>query len=50
MTRNVVQLDERMFPITKGKNIDGFRVYAVDDKHVPSITTVLGASPKPGLI
>jgi len=48
--KNFVQLDESKFPTTKGKNIDGFRFYAVDDKHFPSITTVLGAIPKPGLI
>lgn len=50
MTKNFVQLDESKFPTTKGKNIDGFRFYAVEDKHFPSITTVLGAIPKPGLI
>ena len=48
-TKNFVQLDESKFPTTKGKNIDGFRFYAVDDQHFPSITTVLGAIPKPGL-
>ena len=48
--KNFVQLDESKFPNTKGKNIDGFRFYAVEDKHYPSITTVLGAIPKPGLI
>jgi len=48
--KNFVQLDESKFPTTKGKNIDGFRFYAVEDKHYPSITTVLGAIPKPGLI
>jgi len=48
--KNFVQLDESKFPTTKGKNIDGFRFYAVEDKHFPSITTVLGAIPKPGLI
>ena len=47
--KNFVQLDESKFPTTKGKNIDGFRFYAVEDKHYPSITTVLGAIPKPGL-
>ena len=50
MTKNFVQLDESKFPTTKGKNIDGFRFYAVEDKHFPSITTVLGAIPKPSLI
>ena len=49
-TKNFVQLDESKFPTTKGKNIDGFRFYAVDDQHFPSITTVLGAIPKPGLV
>ena len=48
--KNFVQLDESKFPTTKGKNIDGFRFYAVEDKHYPSITTVLGAIPKPGLV
>jgi hypothetical protein len=48
--KNFVQIDESKFPTTKGKNIDGFRFYAVEDKHFPSITTVLGAIPKPGLI
>ena len=48
--KNFVQLDESKFPTTKGKNIGGFRFYAVEDKHYPSITTVLGAIPKPGLI
>ena len=50
MAKNFVQLDESKLPTTKGKNIDGFRFYAVEDKHYPSITTVLGAIPKPGLI
>ena len=47
--KNFVQLDKSKFPITKGKNIDGFRFYEVDGKAYPSITTVLGAQPKPGL-
>ena len=34
--KNFVQLDESKFPTTKGKNIDGFRFYAVEDKHYPS--------------
>ena len=50
MTKNFVQLDESKLPKTKGKNIDGFRFYSVGDKNYPSITTVLGAIPKPGLI
>ena len=50
MTKNFVQLDESKLPTTKGKNIDGFRFYSVGDKNYPSITTVLGAIPKPGLI
>ena len=48
--KNFVQLDESKFPTTKGKNIDGFRFYEVDDKAYPSVTTVLGAIPKPGLM
>ena len=50
MAKNFIQLDESKLPTTKGKNIDGFRFYAVEDKHYPSITTVLGAIPKPGLM
>ena len=48
--KNFVQLDESKFPTTKGKNIDGFRFYELDDKAYPSVTTVLGAIPKPGLM
>jgi len=47
--KNFVQIDESKFPTAKGKNIDGFRFYPVDGKHYPSVTTVLGAIPKPGL-
>ena len=50
MAKNFVQLDTSKFPTTKGKNIDGFRFYSVGDKNYPSITTVLGAIPKPGLV
>ena len=46
---NFVKLDESKFPKTKGKRIDGMRFYEVDGKAFPSITTVLGAIPKPGL-
>ena len=46
---NFVKLDESKFPKTKGKRIDGMRFYEVDGKAYPSITTVLGAIPKPGL-
>ena len=47
---NFVKLDESKLPKTKGKRIDGMRFYEVDGKAFPSITTVLGAIPKPGLI
>ena len=46
---NFVKLDESKFPKTKGKRIDGMRFYEVDGKAYPSITTVLGSLPKPGL-
>ena len=46
---NFVKIDESKFPTTKGKRIDGMRFYEVDGKAFPSITTVLGAIPKPGL-
>jgi len=46
---NFVKLDESKLPKTKGKRIDGMRFYEVDGKAFPSITTVLGAIPKPGL-
>ena len=47
---NFVKLDESKLPKTKGKRIDGMRFYEVDGKAFPSITTVLGAIPKPGLV
>ena len=47
---NFVNIDESKFPKTKGKRIDGMRFYEVDGKAYPSVTTVLGAIPKPGLI
>ena len=47
---NFVKIDESKFPKTKGKRIDGMRFYEVDGKAYPSVTTVLGAIPKPGLI
>ena len=47
---NFVKIDESKLPKTKGKRIDGMRFYEVDGKAFPSITTVLGAIPKPGLI
>ena len=46
---NFVQIDDTKLPKTKGKRIDGMRFYEVDGKAFPSITTVLGAQPKPGL-
>ncbi len=46
---NFVKIDESKFPKTKGKRIDGMRFYEVDGKAYPSVTTVLGAIPKPGL-
>ena len=46
---NFVKIDESKLPKTKGKRIDGMRFYEVDGKAYPSITTVLGAQPKPGL-
>ena len=39
----------RAIILKKGKRIDGMRFYEVDGKAFPSITTVLGAQPKPGL-
>ena len=46
---NFIQLDETKLPKTKGKRTDGMRFYEVDGKAYPSITTVLGVQPKPGL-
>ena len=46
---NFVKIDESKLPKTKGKRIDGMRFYEVDGKAFPSITTVLGSLPKPGL-
>ena len=47
--KNFIQLDDSVFPTTKGKNQNGFRFYEVDGNHFPSITTVLGVQKKPGL-
>ena len=47
--KNFVQLDESKFPNTKGMNQNGFRFYAVDGKHYPSVTTILGIQKKEGL-
>ena len=47
MTKNFIKLKE--FDRPKGKRVDGMRFYEVDGKAFPSITTVLGALPKPGL-
>jgi len=47
---NFVQLDENKLPKTKGKRINGMRFYEVDGQAFPSVTTVLGYRPKPGLI
>ena len=47
--KNFVQLDESKFPNTKGMNQNGFRFYAVDGKHYPSVTTILGVQKKEGL-
>ena len=47
---NFVKIDESKLPKTKGKRIDGMRFYEVDGKAFPSITTVLGALPKPSLV
>ena len=46
---NFIQIDDTKLPKTKGKRIDGMRFYEVDGQAFPSITTVLGAQPKPGL-
>ena len=47
--KNFVQIDEQVWPTTKGRRINGMRFYEVDGQNFPSITTVLGALPKPGL-
>ena len=46
---NFVQLNEELLPKTKGKRINGMRFYEVDGQAFPSVTTVLGYRPKPGL-
>mgnify|MGYP001394418369 FL=1 len=46
---NFIQLDENKFPKTKGMNQNGFRFYNIDDKHYPSVTSVLGIQKKEGL-
>ena len=47
---NFVQLNEELLPKTKGKRINGMRFYEVDGQAFPSVTTVLGYRPKPGLL
>ena len=47
---NFIQLDETKLPKTKGKRINGMRFYEVDGKAYPSVTSVLGYRPKPGLL
>lgn len=48
--KTFVTLDETKLPKTKGKRINGMRFYEVDGKAFPSVTSVLGFRPKPGLI
>ena len=47
---NFVQIDETKLPQTKGKRTNGMRFYEVDGQAYPSVTTVLNARPKPGLV
>ena len=47
---NFIQLDETKLPKTKGKRINGMRFYEVDGKAYPSVTSVSGYRPKPGLL
>jgi len=47
--KTFVTLDETKLPKTKGKRINGMRFYEVDGKAFPSVTSVLGFRPKPGL-
>lgn len=47
--KNFVQIDETKLPTTKGKRINGMRFYEVDGQAFPSVTSVLGFRPKPGL-
>ena len=43
---NFIDLDKSKLPVTKGKNIDGFRFYDIDGKAYPSVTSVLGIKKK----
>ncbi len=43
-------IDKTLLPKTKGKSIDGHRLYAIDDKNYPSVTTVLNRRKKEGLL
>ena len=47
--KTFVTLDETKLPSTKGKRINGMRFYEVDGQAFPSVTSVLGFRPKPGL-
>ena len=48
--KTFVTLDETKLPQTKGKRINGMRFYEVDGQAFPSVTSVLGFRPKPGLL
>ena len=49
MAFKFIELDKQVLPKTKGKRIDGFRLYDINGKNYPSVTTVLGIRKKEGL-
>ena len=44
-----VDIDHNKLPVTKGKNVNGFRFYDIDGQAFPSVTSVLSIGKKEGL-
>lgn len=44
-----IEQDHSKLPITKGKNVNGFRFYDIDGQAYPSVTSVLSIGKKEGL-
>jgi len=44
-----IEQDHNKLPITKGKNVNGFRFYDIDGQAFPSVTSVLSIGKKEGL-
>lgn len=44
-----IDIDHNKLPVTKGKNVNGFRFYDIDGQAFPSVTSVLSIGKKEGL-